>query len=269
MAKLVRDLMHRGLLTCKESTSLGQVAVFLAQYHIHALIVEDENGRATGIITDYDLLAGEWLSADPESLEVMRSLTAGDLMSTPIDSIDIDAPAKEAADRMRHRIIRRLLVTDKGEPVGIISVSDFIADLAKQVPLKRETVADVMSNVMLTCRETTPVWSAAKTMTLTGWRSVIVLDANGKLLGVFSGIDLLGYCEEGANCEATVSEIMQGAITIHKSATLREAADKMIEHHHHRLIVIDPDEPDAMPLGVISSFDIVAQMARPGSVWQI
>jgi len=269
MAKSVRDMMHRGLITCKQETSLGQVAVLLAQYHVHALIVEDRDGRATGIITDYDLLAGEWLSADPESLDVMRSLTAGDLMSTPIETIDVDAPAKEAAARMQQRIIRRLLVTEQGNPIGIISVSDFIADLAKQIPLKRETVADVMSNAILVCRETTPVWSAAKTMTITGWRSVVVLDSSGKLQGVFSGIDLLGFCDEGANCEDTVSEVMHPALTIHKSATLREAADKMIENHHHRLIVIDPEKPDNLPLGVISSFDIVAQMARPGSVWQI
>jgi len=32
--------------------------------------------------------------------------------------------------------------------------------------------------------------------------------------------------------------------------------------------VVDPDQPDAMPLGIISSFDIVAEMSRPGSVWQ-
>jgi hypothetical protein len=42
----------------------------------------------------------------------------------------------------------------------------------------------------------------------------------------------------------------------------------MIENHHHRLVVVDPEQPDAMPLGIISSFDIVAEMAHPESVWQ-
>jgi CBS domain-containing protein len=61
---------------------------------------------------------------------------------------------------------------------------------------------------------------------------------------------------------------MHSALTIHMSADLRQAADKMIENHHHRLIVVDENQPDAMPLGIISSFDIVAEMARPDSVWQ-
>jgi hypothetical protein len=42
----------------------------------------------------------------------------------------------------------------------------------------------------------------------------------------------------------------------------------MIQNHHHRLVVIDKDDPDAFPIGAISSFDIVAEMAQSDSVWQ-
>ena len=41
MKKLVRDLMHTGLFTCHTSATLGQVAVMLDEYHVHALIVVD------------------------------------------------------------------------------------------------------------------------------------------------------------------------------------------------------------------------------------
>jgi CBS domain-containing protein len=61
---------------------------------------------------------------------------------------------------------------------------------------------------------------------------------------------------------------MHTALTIDINASLREAADKMIQNHHHRLVVMDTDDPDAFPLGVISTFDIVAEMANPDSVWQ-
>jgi hypothetical protein len=42
----------------------------------------------------------------------------------------------------------------------------------------------------------------------------------------------------------------------------------MINKHHHRVVVVDKNDPDSFPLGIVSSFDIVAEMARPGSVWQ-
>jgi len=164
--------------------------------------------------------------------------------------------------------IHRLLVIDDGQPVGVVSISDFVAGLAETAPIRRDTVADVMSDAMLVCRDKTPVTSAARTMTQAGWRSVLVVDAGGHPLGVVSGMDMLAFCEEEGCEDVTVSEVMHPPLTIHMSASLREAADKMIEHHHHRLVVIDPDQPEAMPLGIISSYDIIAEMARAGSVWQ-
>jgi CBS domain-containing protein len=125
-----------------------------------------------------------------------------------------------------------------------------------------------MSDAILTCRDKTPVTNAARAMTDAGYRSVVVVDRHGRPLGIVSGLDLLAFCEKEDCTDSVVADVMHPPQTIHMGASLREAADTMIEHHHHRLLVVDPDEPDAMPLGVISSFDIVAQMAKPGSVWQ-
>lgn len=268
MDKRVRDYMHPGVITCRPDAQLGQVAVMLTQHHVHALMVVDRDGRIIGIITDFDLLAGEWLSADPESLNVMRKMTAGDLMSTPVGSIEADAPLNEAAKRMNKEVIRRLLVTEKGKPVGVISVSDIVAWIGESEPPTRSMVGDVMSDAMLVCRDKTPVSSAARAMTSAGWRSVLVVNSEGKPLGVVSGLDLLAFCGSSNCSQVTVSEVMHPALTIGIDASLREAASKMIENHYHRLIVVDPKNPETMPLGVISSFDIVGEMARPGSVWQ-
>jgi CBS domain-containing protein len=105
-------------------------------------------------------------------------------------------------------------------------------------------------------------------MTQAGWRSVLVVDANGKPEGVVSGKDLLPYIKNGIDQKLTVKDIMHPVLTIDMHAPLREAADMMIHNHHHRLVVIDQEEPHAFPLGIISSFDIVAEMAKPGSIWQ-
>jgi CBS domain-containing protein len=268
MTKLVKDLMHAGLITCKPDASLGQVAVLLNQHHVHALVVTDRDGRALGIISDFDLLAGEWLSSDPESLDAMRKLNASDLMSHPIDSVEANIPLAEAVQKFTGKEISRLLVTEKGKPVGIISLSDFISSIASEMKPRRETVGDVMSDAILVCRGKTPVVSAARAMTSAGWRSVLVVDAKGKTLGVVSGRDLLSLVQNGVDESLIVRDVMHPALTIDIHASLREAADKMIKNHYHRLVVIDADDPDAFPLGAISTFDIVAEMARPDSVWQ-
>jgi CBS domain-containing protein len=268
MTKLVKDLMHPGIITCKPSASLGQVAVLLNQHQVHALFVTDRDGRIMGIISDFDLMAGEWLSSDSESLAAMRNLTAADLMTHPVDSVEANIPLAEAVNLLAEKIVSRLLVTENGKPVGIISLSDFVASIAHEVKTKRETVGDVMSDAILVCRGKTPVVSAARAMTSAGWRSVLVVDSKGKILGVVSGYDLLRFVKEGADNKQVVRDVMHPALTIDIQASLREAADLMIQNHYHRLVVIDKDNPDAFPLGAISSFDIVAEMASPDSVWQ-
>jgi len=57
-------------------------------------------------------------------------------------------------------------------------------------------------------------------------------------------------------------------ITTDIHSSLQEAADLMIQNHRHRVVVVDNSDLDSFPLGVISSFDIVAEMARPKSIWQ-
>ena len=268
MTKLVKDLMHPGVITCKPTATLGQVAVLLNQHKVHALFVTDRDGRIMGVISDFDLVAGEWLSSDSESLAAMRTLTAADLMAQPVDSVEAAIPLAEAVDQFIEKTISRFLVTDHGKPVGIISLSDFVASIASELKSKRETVGDVMSDAILVCRGKTPVASAARAMTSSGWRSVLVVDAKGKILGVVSGHDLLRCVKEGVDEKLIVRDVMHPALTIDIHASLREAADLMIQNHHHRLVVIDKDNPDAFPLGAISTFDIVAEMARPDSVWQ-
>lgn len=269
MTKLVRDLMHPGLIACPPHATLGQVAVLLNQNRVHALIVTNREGRPLGVLSDFDLLAGEWLSSNPESLTVMRKLIAADMMSSPVISVEAGIPLCEAARELTENQISRLLVTENGEPVGVIALSDFVASLAREEKPRRETVGDVMSAGILVCRRETPIRAAARAMTDAKYRSVLVVNAKGKPLGVVSGMDLLPFVKDDMEEARLVSDIMHPALTIDVRASLREAADRMIQNHHHRLIVVDDANPENFPLGVISSFDIVAEMARPGSVWQM
>jgi CBS domain-containing protein len=137
MTKLVKDLMHPGVITCKPSASLGQVAVLLNQHQVHALFVTDRDGRILGVISDFDLVAGEWLSSDSESLTVMRKLTASDLMTHPVDSVEANISLAQAVNLLMEKSVSRLLVTENGKPVGIISLSDFIASIASEIKTKR------------------------------------------------------------------------------------------------------------------------------------
>ncbi len=261
MTKSVRDLMRPSLITCPPGTTLGQAANLLARHNIHALVISDPAGLAIGVLSDMDLLAGEWLSAERPTPTVKLAQTAGDLMTSPPATIDGDAPATEAADRMRRDRLHRLVVTELDRPVGIVAVSDLVHDLAAKTA-NAQTVEQAMSRGLVVCRETTPISGAARAMHERRSRSVIVVDVRGRPLGVVTGFDLLPYCDNG-DVSQPVSVVMHPPITIQPSASLREAADMMLRLNVHRLLVLDPAEPDGMPLGLISSADIVVEMASP------
>ena len=115
MIQTINDLMHKGLITCSPETSLGQVAALLTKHHVHALVVAeqpfdpalDRPDQSLGVISDFDLLAGEWLSVDEESLNTMRKLTARDLMTSPIESVELNTSVNETAKRMAEKGFHR------------------------------------------------------------------------------------------------------------------------------------------------------------------
>jgi CBS domain-containing protein len=50
-------------------------------------------------------------------------------------------------------------------------------------------------------------------------------------------------------------------LTIHRSASLESAAVRMEHDHVHRLVVVADDDP-SIPIGVISTSDVVRALAR-------
>jgi predicted transcriptional regulator len=183
--------------------------------------------------------------------------------------VEADTPVSEAAERMGKKDIHRMMVVEAGKPVGILSVTDLVAGIAAQEPLRRTTVGDVTSRTFLVCRDDNTVLSAARTMTQAGWRSIVVVDSSGKLKGILTGHQLAHLAGNTVDENLQVKDfINRDLITVDINASVQEAADLLIQHHRHRAVVIDKNEPDHFPLGVISSFDIVAEMARPDSIWQ-
>jgi CBS domain-containing protein len=262
----VSELMSSPVVSCRSEASLGEVAALLAERRIHGILVLDEAGRMAGVVADTDLLAGEWLATDDESLETMRSMTAGELMTVPPVTIGAGAAMADAAARLRDERLARLVVTSEDLPVGMLATSDLVRELA-QGSLGRGTVADVMSHGIVVCREDATARQAARAMTERHSRSLVVVAADGRPLGVITGTDLLAIGRGEADAHS-VAELMHAPVTVEPGATLREAADRMLEHEIHRLVVVDPATPQSVPLGLVSTADIVAEMAQPGSVWR-
>jgi CBS domain-containing protein len=86
---------------------------------VGALLVTDEGGALSGVITDRDIVTGCIASGhDPARCQVAS--LAG---KTPV-TVDADADLPEILKTMGRARVRRLPVTEKGRLVGMIGVSD-------------------------------------------------------------------------------------------------------------------------------------------------
>ena len=82
---------------------------------IGAIIVADK-GTPLGIITEKDVLERVIMKNRD-----MFTVTADDIMSTPLVTVESNHPVKEAIELMRKHNIRRLAVTTNGALVGLVT----------------------------------------------------------------------------------------------------------------------------------------------------
>ncbi|MGG5811908.1 CBS domain-containing protein [Falsiroseomonas sp. CW058] len=140
-----RDLMTADVVTVPPETPFIAVARLLADRGISAVPVVDAEGKVRGIVTEADLirrLAGEvdrptsWLASlfgnqarDAERYARTHGVTAADIMTESVVSVDPDQLASSVAMLMEQRGIRRVLVTQEGRLKGIVSRADLLRAL--------------------------------------------------------------------------------------------------------------------------------------------
>lgn len=132
----IRDLMSQRLLTLRDNSSVGRAESEMKLARIRHLPVVDADGRLAGMLSNRDILRCLGTEAYGRSLCVSR------IMSHPVVTISIDAPAQEAAHLMRERRFGALPVVDRdGKLTGIVTETDLLAVAERALagePLGRE-----------------------------------------------------------------------------------------------------------------------------------
>lgn len=129
MTRWVRDAMHRGVISCRVDTPLEEIAQRLMEYQINALFVLDQSGKACGVVSQTDLVRayvqGGW-----------SDLVAEDIMTPDVVTVVPDIPVTAAAQLMLDKDIHRLLIVQGGlipdRPVGVLSMSDIVREMAQE-----------------------------------------------------------------------------------------------------------------------------------------
>ena len=128
--KYVSDWMHIGVITCRRSTPVEEVAKTMEAKDVSALVVVDSRNNAVGVISRTDLVNARFVQP---YLKHWRGMTARHLMSSPVISVAPETSIDDAVRKLREKKVHRLVVVDDSDgrvrPVGILSLTD----LAKHV----------------------------------------------------------------------------------------------------------------------------------------
>lgn len=123
MAERIRDVMTTNPETMPESTTVREAAETMRANDIGDVVVVDDNGTLSGILTDRDIVVRVVAEGrDP------RATRIGDIASRDLTAVSPDDPVDRAVQLMRDKAIRRLPAVDKGKPVGIVSIGDLALD---------------------------------------------------------------------------------------------------------------------------------------------
>lgn len=121
----VREMMNREYVGVSESDDLVETVELLLREGSEAAVVL-RGSDPVGVVTERDVLALLVEGPDPHSASV------ADAMTESIPTIGPDTSLAAAADRMSTREARRLVVTNGGEPMGVITEHDLVTSRTRE-----------------------------------------------------------------------------------------------------------------------------------------
>ena len=120
---LARDIMSKKVVSIETTVSATEVAKLMDRNNVSCVVLT-QNEKPYGIITERDLLSKiTALNKKPSDL------SAKEIMSSPVTLVHSYAPVDEVAQQMLAHKIRRVVVIDGEQPIGIITVTDFVKHL--------------------------------------------------------------------------------------------------------------------------------------------
>jgi|SRR5579864_2645167 CBS domain-containing protein len=117
---LVREGMTEVLLTIGPGHSLREAASAMVSRHVGAAVVVDPDAPGPGVITERDILHAVGAGQNPDTELVADHLTAKLTFAAP------DWSLEQAAATMVRGGFRHLVVVDRGELAGILSMRDIV-----------------------------------------------------------------------------------------------------------------------------------------------
>lgn len=214
-----RCIVTRGIAGCDESGEAATVRLEVLSYNLPVRIyIVAPAGETDRLLEGLDGMVGEGIVA-LHDLKVLshrtrnaffpRRLLVRDVMTPSPESVKIDTLLDDATRLLLSSVFSGLPVVDgQGRPVGLITQGDLVARaelplrlglLAESDPDRREKIleqlgtrkaSEVMTTPVITIAQDRPLSEAVEKMLAKGVKRLPVVDADGRLTGMLSRLDI-------------------------------------------------------------------------------
>ena len=181
----VATQMGRPVLTASETLNFSSAYALAQEHHVRHLVVVDASETVVGMVSETDF-------RNHLSLSLLRSLDdLRAVMDSEMPCLPPEASVDKAIDLMLKKKASYVLVVRASEALGILTERDMACLIDQEDARTRLTLNDVMHTPLRTVGVHTSVSDAARLMADSHLRHLVVLDVDGKLLGVLSQHRLL------------------------------------------------------------------------------
>lgn len=122
-----------------------------------------------------------------------------DIMTRDVMTIDIRKDVKHLAMKMLEYDLGSMIITDKGQPVGIVTERDIVRKIvSRNLKPDQISIKELMTTPLMTILSTEDVTDVMHKMVKMEIRRLPVVE-NGKLVGIVTDTDLLAISAEMGN----------------------------------------------------------------------
>jgi CBS domain-containing protein len=135
----------------EEIASVRQASNKMKEDDVSSLVVVDKDNskKPIGLVTERDIVRKVCSNENIANIDAIR---VGDIVSSPLITINSDSSPKQAADLLLQHKIRHLLVIDNentiGKPVGIITPMDFTRRREYSNKIKHSEEDDIIAEII-------------------------------------------------------------------------------------------------------------------------
>jgi CBS domain-containing protein len=135
--------------------------------------------------------------------------------------------------------------------------------------MSQKTVSDLMHKGIIACSLETTMDEVVRIVSDTSVHAIVVMDDDKHPVGMVSHVDIIRLFGEDLPQHVAKEAMSNSVITIESHQPAKAGADLMLEKGVDRLLVVEVDGDSRIPVGILSTTDLIKEMRGIRWIWHM